>query len=243
MRHSDDGQQLVIDRVLVVVPAADEQDHIVPCLDAIALAEREAVRSVPGLAVRVVVVLDDCHDATERLLAGYDLDAVAVCERNVGAARRAGIAHGSAHWPDAGRLWLANTDADSVVPPDWLTAMVGFARSGDQVVLGTVVPGDGLDATVRGRWYEAHDLLDGHDHVHGANLGIRADCYEALGGFAPMPTGEDVDLARRAALAGLQVRRTAAIPVLTSARTTGRATDGFADYLDELSRTGAQACA
>jgi len=81
------------------------------------------------------------------------------------------------------RLWLANTDADSVVPRDWLIRMVDAADAGVQVVLGTVAPDVELPQTLRAAWIARHQLHDGHPHIHGANLGIRADTYLALGGW------------------------------------------------------------
>jgi len=59
---------------------------------------------------------------------------------------------------------------------------------------------------------------------HGANLGIRGDTYLALGGWPELASGEDAELARRAAVAGhLRIARTASIPVVTSTRRAGRA--------------------
>jgi hypothetical protein len=135
----------------------------------------------------------------------------------------------------ARELWLASTDADSAVPADWLTAMVAAAARGVHLVLGTVLPGPDLSPAVRARWLAGHHLRDGHPHVHGANLGIRADAYLALGGWLPLVTGEDADLARRAAAAGwLAICRTAGIPVVTSARRAARAPRGFSSYLRAL---------
>jgi hypothetical protein len=72
--------------------------------------------------------------------------------------------------------------------------------------------------------------------VHGANFGIRGDAYLALGGWPPMATGEDVELACRAARAGyLRVTRTASIPVVTSTRRHSRAPRGFSGYLQAIS--------
>ena len=34
-------------------------------------------------------------------------------------------------------------------------------------------------------------------HVHGANLGVRADRWRAVAGFGPRAVGEDVDLVER----------------------------------------------
>jgi hypothetical protein len=100
-----------------------------------------------------------------------------------------------------------------------------------------VLPADGLSAIRRRLWRDRHHLGDGHPHVHGANFGIRADAYRALGGWAPLASGEDVALARRArAAADLTTVSTGAIPVLTSSRLSGRAPHGFAAYLQDLVR-------
>ncbi|PRC61753.1 glycosyl transferase, partial [Mycobacterium sp. ITM-2017-0098] len=34
----------------------------------------------------------------------------------------------------------------------------------------------------------------GHHHVHGANMGFRAEAYWQVGGFRALRTGEDVEL-------------------------------------------------
>jgi hypothetical protein len=49
-------------------------------------------------------------------------------------------------------MWLANTDADSTVPSDWLIGMVSAANAGFQVVLGTVLPGAELPAPLHAAW-------------------------------------------------------------------------------------------
>ena len=64
---------------------------------------------------------------------------------------------------------------------------------------------------------------------------MSADAYSALGGWPPIATGEDVVLARRAALAGhLRTVRSAACPVHTSVRPFGRAPFGFSSHLRGL---------
>jgi cellulose synthase/poly-beta-1,6-N-acetylglucosamine synthase-like glycosyltransferase len=132
-------------------------------------------------------------------------------------------------------LWLANTDADSCVPPNWLATMVRAADCGSEVVAGTVLPNRaGLPPATYATWVARHDAAEGHRHVHGANLGIRADRLVALGGWAELATGEDVDLVARAVAAGAVVRRTGTIPVRTSARPVGRTPEGFSSYLRAL---------
>jgi hypothetical protein len=71
-----------------------------------------------------------------------------------------------------------------------------------------------------------------HPHVHGANLGVRADAYLAAGGFAAHPTGEDHALWR--ALADRPRIATRRIPVVTSARRRARAPSGFAGFLTAM---------
>jgi glycosyltransferase involved in cell wall biosynthesis len=234
----------VIRHVAIVIPAANEEQHIGRCLAAIAAARAHLHHSGAGVTVRVVVVLDGCHDATGAIAAARGAQTVAIAAASVGAARRAGA---GAALDGAGRpseLWLANTDADSQVPPTWLTAMTAEARRGAHLVLGTVLPGRDLGPQARAEWHRRHHLRDDHPHVHGANFGIRGDAYLALGGWPPLVTGEDAELARRAARTGhLRVVRTAAAPVSTSARRVSRAPRGFSGYLRAIdaARAGASA--
>jgi GT2 family glycosyltransferase len=209
----------VIEAVGVVVPAHDEQDFIGDCVAALAANRID-------LPVRIVVVLDDCSDRTAERTG--TAETVTVPFRCVGAARAAGVEHllTTSDVPPR-NWWLASTDADTRVPAGWLAGMLALAAEAD-LVLGTALPDD---CPVYPAWRRRHSLADGHRHVHGANLGIRGDAYRAIGGWPALATGEDVELARRAVAAGQRVRRTAAIPVRTSARTVGRAPDGFAAYL------------
>lgn len=228
----------MIRTVGVVVPACNEQVLMADCLAALADARSHAHRHARGpLAIRVVVVLDSCHDATAEIVAAHrGVESVACAVGRVGAARRLGaraILARAGHSLD--EVWLANTDADSQVPPDWITRMLVEADRGAHLVLGTVLPDHGLDPVRTQRWHSRHTLRDGHAHVHGANLGIRADAYATLGGWQPLDSGEDVVLADRARASGhLRIARTASVPVITSARLTGRAPAGFAGYLREL---------
>jgi glycosyltransferase involved in cell wall biosynthesis len=230
----------VIRRVAVVVPAANEERFIGDCLSSIGAARRHLYRSRANIQVRIVVALDGCDDSTAAIAAAFgDVQLVTITAGSVGAARRAGTIAALAGAGPASELWLANTDADCEVPVDWLTSMVNEARLGAHVILGTVVPGAGLRRSARAEWVTRHHLRDGHPHVHGANFGIRGDAYLALGGWQPVVTGEDADLARRAALTGhLRISRIASIPVVTSVRRDGRAPRGLSRYLRALDAAG-----
>ncbi|MCP3427298.1 hypothetical protein NBM05_15100 [Rothia sp. AR01] len=92
--------------------------------------------------------------------------------------------------PDA--LWLATTDADTLVAPPWLARHLRHRAGGAELLLGTVDVRRGtLTARRRALWrldYARRIRRRTHWHVHGANLGISARAYLELGGFRPWPT-------------------------------------------------------
>jgi cellulose synthase/poly-beta-1,6-N-acetylglucosamine synthase-like glycosyltransferase len=226
----------VISHVAVVVPAADEEALIGACLDALRAAVRELNRSSPvPPSVEIVVVADACRDRTAEVVATHrDVRVIPNDQRCVGASRALGTEAALAGRGPLDTVWTAHTDADSAVPRHWLTHMVVAADAGYDLVLGTVTPNTELPRRARRAWHAVHSLDDGHDHVHGANLGIRAATLDDVGGWPRVHTGEDVELAARAVAAGARVQRTGRIPVLTSARVVGRAPMGFSSYLRTL---------
>ena len=233
-----------IDRVVVVVPAHNEVDHLSSCVTAV----RNAAARLP-LAVTVIVVLDACDDGSTALAKqfGPDVHVVAIDARNVGAARAVGFSHArrlcEPAMGDESRIWYATTDADSVVDPDWLTRQLS---ADTDMVLGVVRIASWCEfpSAAARRYlaaYRSKTRLDDHSHVHGANMGFRADSYWRVGGFAALASGEDVDLVDRFESAGLRIARDAHLSVATSRRQRGRAPDGFAAYLRALlARTSAE---
>jgi cellulose synthase/poly-beta-1,6-N-acetylglucosamine synthase-like glycosyltransferase len=219
----------------ILVPARDEQQRISACLRALADARARLRLQRPSISVRVVVVLDRCTDATAAIAAAHGVATVVTDAGCVGLARATGsreLLGSSAAAAD--ETWLASTDADSVVPPEWLVGMIRHAEAGSHLVVGTALPGPGLAPEVERRWLAAHVLREGHPHVHGANLGVRGDAYLAAGGWPHLASGEDEGLVRRAAAAGVPTTRTAAHPVRSSTRLAGRAPRGFSSYLRGL---------
>lgn len=222
----------VIRKVGVVVPARDEETVIGRCLEAMTRAARYA--PVP---VEVIVVLDDCRDNTERVCQTFPTRLVSVCARSVGIARRAGVDQLLSGCEDPAAIWIASTDADSVVPHDWLRNQLELARTGVDVVVGTVRLID--DTHKLGSVFE-EAYADGlgphhqHAHVHGANLGFRASAYVKAGGFPRAAVNEDRILLDRLEGSGALVVRSSRIEVETSARLDGRCHGGFASTLRRL---------
>jgi glycosyltransferase involved in cell wall biosynthesis len=222
----------------VVVPARDEELHIEACLRALLAARAELRAERPDVSCAITVVLDDCTDATPDLVGRIaatepDLHVVVIRSGSVGAARAAGATDALGR-PGPPLRWIANTDADSRVATGWLVQQADALRSGVGVLVGSVVPDPAdLPADVLAGWRATHPDGVVVGHVHGANLGVRADVYRDLGGFTLVPEHEDVLLVERAWATAVRVESTGALPVTTSGRLVGRTPGGYAAHLRE----------
>ncbi len=226
----------------VVVPARDEEDRIGGCVASI----RRALAAVP-VASAVCVVLDRCTDATAaRAAAAHrgpgSLDLLAHhAPGTVGALRNRGVDRLLRRldaYPPSG-VWLLSTDADTTVDPGWVADHLRHAADGAHAVAGLadLDDADGLTPAARrayGRILGDGTRGDGHTHVYGANLGIRADTFRSVGGFPHVRHGEDHGLVARVRAGGFRVVTALDGRVRTSARTRGRADGGLADLLAGL---------
>ncbi len=221
----------------VIIPARNEEDLLA---DALAAATH-AKEHLNGLGrtppwVRIILVLDSCTDSSAAIAAMWPgVETIAVNYRSVGAARRHGISH-LLNTCDASAetVWIANTDADSRVPVDWLACQWELARAGAGLVLGTIRPNfDDLNEGQRHRWLAAHIPGLAQGNVHGANLGFRADHYRKVGGFRLVDEHEDVLLVASLKAIGVPTVATAQCCVLTSGREYGRTPGGYAAHVRE----------
>lgn len=215
----------------VVIPAHDEARHIAAAVAAVRRAADHA--ALDGECVHILVVADDCRDDTAEQATAAGARTLALSARNVGCARHAGARQLLA----AGARWLAFTDADSLVAEDWLAAQLALQC---EAVCGCVWVADwqahGAHAALLAQAFAAqYQPIDGHRHIHGANLGLSAAAYLRAGGFPALETSEDVALVRALEAAGIAVCYSAAPRVWTSARTDHRAPLGFGDALRRLS--------
>ncbi|MEN2741701.1 glycosyltransferase [Microbacterium sp. X-17] len=217
--------------VLVVIPARNEESTLGACLESVA-----AARAAVPVPSTVVVVLDACTDGSAGVARRFpDVIVIERDHANVGRSRHDAVVAGlCASTVPTDRTWLAFTDADSVVPDFWLREHLDGAAGSDAYV-GAVVPRlDELDEARRRAWKRSHPPGATLGHVHGANLGVRADAYTRVGGFLPLFIGEDVDLVARLRAARYTIAESERHPVTTSGRLTGRAPDGYAAYLRGL---------
>jgi glycosyltransferase involved in cell wall biosynthesis len=226
-----------IDHVVVAIPARDEQTLLPSCLRSVTAAASLLRRARPHIRVSVAVALDGCTDRSADVVAAWGVASVSLPGSGVGAARDAAVEHGLAalgHPPEPS-TWVACTDADTVVPSRWLLRHVMWAERGTDLVVGTAVS---VGVSPRRRPLPPappqHQLVEGHTHVHGANLGVRADRWRAVCGFGLLSVGEDVDLVERVRAVTAHWVATDTTRVLTSGRSRSRVEHGFAGYLADL---------
>lgn len=240
----------------VLVPAHDEAATVAACVRSVLTA----LDHTPGLTARALcVVADRCSDATAALAraaaATHPAAArvrVTVLEPTAGVAPLPGgrpvqrphevagpVTIGAVRELAARTLatllaadgaspatsWLLGTDADGTVTPGWVAEHLALAAAGADADAGGVV----LD--VPGLPRPPGEPAPPEHPVYGANLGVRADAWAAVGGFPPLACGEDHGLVARLRAGGYRVVPGAPGTVRTSARTRGRARGGLADLL------------
>lgn len=224
--------------VAVVIPARDERNRLTRCLDRV--LDALDVLPVPGGVVvvdhrstdgtgdvvRAIAATDDrvelLHSSAETLAGARDDGFRAAIER---------------YGMDA---WIASTDADTVVPQNWIRDQLVHARAGVVAVAGTVrLLRSPRSAALRNQWwadYARNFSPDGtHPHVHAANLGISAAAYVRCGGFPRhVVRAEDIALWQQLRLNGMHPIADASIAVSTSARPDARQQGGFGAALLQL---------
>jgi len=213
----------------VIVPAHNEEEVIEDCVQSLLKASTH-----PDLArefVQIIVVLDNCRDRTGMLARSLGVNTIDVRVKNVGFARQTGARVALGH----GARWLAFTDADSVVAPDWLAAQLALSAD---AVCGTVAVEDWGDYGERmHRHFQlTYSDADGHSHIHGANLGVSAAAYVAAGGFMGLESSEDVALVEALRASGAKIAWSRAPRVVTSVRPNFKAPGGFGATLARIEK-------
>jgi glycosyltransferase involved in cell wall biosynthesis len=229
--------------IWVIVPANNEEHLVGSTLSSIAAALTQAHLRLARSTT--VVVADRCTDHTiryaRRVRVPGKMFVVPAIAGNVGTARMLGVqvAQSVARPLHPSRTWIASTDADTLVPVDWITQQLDAADQGVMGIAGVVDIDKFEDSSPC-----AHQYFDesytrklprtgDHPHVHAANMGFRLDAYRSAGGWAPLARSEDRDLWERLRRTGATLHAPTHLRVTTSGRSTGRVVGGFADSLAE----------
>jgi len=241
-------------QVAATVPARNEAERILACLDALAAC----LDHVGGGGISLVVngSEDDTFDRARGWFECSGVPGVLVEEPlpprggSVGRARRQAVeACADRLAPGAA---IMTTDADCRVAPDWASTNLAELRTAD-LICGMVIPdpseyhrlpapirrtksleGDYMALTRAARQQldpVPHDPDPAHLFAPGASLAFRMALYRDLGGFPPLAVREDRALAARAEARGWRVRHASAPRVIASCRLDGRAPDGMAGAL------------
>lgn len=99
-------------KIGIVIPAHNEEYYLSACLQSIQVA----IGNISGYEVEVLVVLDSCTDQSRLIVQSHQINSIECNYECVGKARDLGIRH----LIGRGVTWIACTDADTVVSPDWL---------------------------------------------------------------------------------------------------------------------------
>ena len=204
-----------------------------------------------------MVAAHRCRDATAQLaletlndLLGEEGDFEVLMvddDGGVGLPRHTAVTHGLASiGSDPTSTWVFSTDADSLVPADWIVRSLLIAAEAHALAVtgmtslhahaGSRAARLAYDEIVRRGLYVDVDGTPAHRHVYGANLAVRADAYLSVGGFPVRGHAEDQRLVDALSAAGAPIARSRRLLVSTSGRTAGRAAGGLAHLLRSLER-------
>ena len=240
--------------IAIAIPLKNEAAHI-PAM----LAALDDAAFHYGGAVKVVIVANDCSDASVELLSAFvprhlELEWRAVSmlpgSRHAGWARRLALDAAAARLRDENDL-LLSTDADTLVSPHWIRRIVTHIDQGYDAIAGQALTtreernGLGEYAKKRldriGRYYtalsflraaaepDADDRWPRHYYEGGASIALTLELYRRIGGAPTPPLAEDKALFDRIRAHGGRIRHPVDVRVFTSCRTEGRAPGGMAD--------------
>jgi hypothetical protein len=227
----------------VVIPVHNEERRLGDSLSAIETSLSVVDR--PGLRLCVAIVLDTCDDRSKAIAetwqrasqqSAFEVVVVECDARNVGIARAKGCDAVLAALGDIdrSRVWLTTTDADSQVPPQWLSRQVDKHDDGIDVWAGRVVVVEWPRQRrhIASLWQARYDAE--RRPIHGASLGFNAKCYERAGGFPPLASSEDRALFHELRARGAIICHDSTARVATSARRRARAPEGFSSALTRI---------
>lgn len=241
-------------RASIVVPARNEEALIQACL--LALADQS---DVPKDRYEVLLVLDNCTDATKRRAKDAQASrphlSMHLLEgpgKGSGFARRVGMDEAYRRLLSVGRPGglIASTDADTTVASDWLSSQLAAVEAGARAIGGRIdLAEDGsLPPRVRS-WHANHSraryraLLEDPDRkgraehwqFSGASLSLTAEAYREVGGLEPLTALEDEHLEKVLRGRGIPIERLLSVRATTSSRLRGRAERGLSYDLSRVS--------
>lgn len=183
--------------ISVAIPAFNEEKFIGACLDSL------NQQDYPKDRYEIIVETSGSTDATAAIV--RDKGAIVLSQD-----KRLGVsgARQAASLKARGDI-IAATDADTVVPPNWLKIIAQDLALGG--VVGVTGPVRTYDKNLWHKFvfmtsfelYYLMGLFSGKTYFSGMNFAIKKETFDEIGGFtAGLKAGEDTDLANRASRFG-----------------------------------------
>lgn len=153
-----------------------------------------ALLAQQGIARTEIVVVDSSGDGTaERLQRDFPAITVLALPRQThqALARNIGIAHTRAPF-------IALTDQDCLVPPDWLARLLAWHRQGDYAAVGGAIGNGTPESPIGTAMYlsEFNEYLPGGEArvvamIPHCNICFRREVFYTVGPFVPVPPGAE----------------------------------------------------
>ena len=176
--------------ISVIVPTFNEEENIAQCL--VSLSHQ----SVPRSEYEIIVVDGGSKDATCEIARKYADKVFTQTSKKVGGARNDGVKAAK------GEI-IATTDADCILPPDWLKRIAqDFADPAIVQVYGPVYP---IEEGIRNQFslflantfsrlgYFSRTFY----YTLGCNTAFRKDAFEKAGMYRCIDAGDDLEIAMR----------------------------------------------
>lgn len=185
-------------KVSVVVPAYNEENYIGNCLDALMKQEEKPDE--------IIVVNNNSTDKTTEIAKKYDVKIINEAEQGMIQARNRGF-------NEAQYEIIARTDADTIVPPDWIKKIKqNFINDDIVAVSGEATTYDlsnelAKQAAIQSQksYFILMRTALGHDCLLGPNMAIRKNAWEKVKKTVCLNDNdvhEDIDLAIHLASVG-----------------------------------------
>lgn len=202
--------------VSIVIPAFNEEENIALCLAAI-------VGQKTDLPIEVIVVDNNSTDDTSKIAKSFEkllnIQVIKEKKKGRGAARFTGFKKAQ------GKI-IFSTDADAIVPPNWVEAYMKHFRKDKKVVAVTGIPqirdldpikNTAFNLTIP-QFLRFNYISFGHPGLSGFSFAIKKAAYEEAGGFDPVTDCyEDLELAHRVDKVG-KIKLITDPPVIFSGR-------------------------
>jgi glycosyltransferase involved in cell wall biosynthesis len=183
--------------ISVVIPAYNEENYIGNTLQSLLQQDFQDFE--------IIVVDNASQDGTAEVARKFGARVVYEGKRTVGAARQRGCLEAK------GEI-IAMTDADTILPPNWLSRIAEEFKKDEKLVAfgglytlysGPVLARLWIHHFAHFLWIFDKWMSNGCWNIPGSNIAFRKDAFMKVGGFREdLPIGEDVDLSLRLAKVG-----------------------------------------